>query len=57
MRIISQDGLCDYSYDNSSLEIEEYHNKYSVFVYTQERNGSMIAEYSTKENAVNSLDE
>lgn len=57
MRIISQDGKCDYPYENSTLFIDYMDGRVIKIVpSTGGFKGSNIATYSTEENAVKAME-
>ena len=57
MRIISQDGKCDYPYENSILFIDYMDGRVIKIVpSTGGFKGSNIATYSTEENAVKAME-
>lgn len=57
MRVISQDGKCDYPYENSTLFIDYMDWRVIKIVpSTGGYKGSNIAIYSTKEKAVNAME-
>lgn len=57
MRIISQDGKCDYPYENSTLFIDYMDGRVIKIVpSTGGYKGSNIATYSTKEKALKAME-
>ena len=57
MRIISQDGKCDYPYENSTLFIDYMDGRVVKIVpSTGGYKGSNIATYSTEEKAVKAME-
>lgn len=57
MRIISQDGKCDYPYENSTLFIDYMDGRVVKIVpSTGGYKGSNIATYSTEENAIKAME-
>lgn len=57
MRIISQDGKCDYPYENSTLFIDYMDGRVVKIVpSTGGYKGSNIAIYSTEEKAVKAME-
>lgn len=57
MRVISQDGKCDYPYENSTLFIDYMDGRVIKIVpSTGGYKGSNIAIYSTEEKAVNAME-
>lgn len=57
MRIISQDGKCDYPYENSTLFIDYMDGRVIKIVpSTGGYKGSNIATYSTEENAIKAIE-
>lgn len=57
MRIISQDGKCDYPYENSTLFIDYMDGRVIKIVpSTGGYKGSNIATYSTEEKAVKAVE-
>ena len=57
MRIISQDGKCDYPYENSTLFIDYMDGRVIKIVpSTGGYKGSNIATYSTEEKAVKAME-
>lgn len=57
MRIISQDGKCDYPYENSTLFIDYMDGRVVKIVpSTGGYKGSNIATYSTEENAIKAIE-
>lgn len=57
MRIISQDGKCDYPYENSTLFIDYMDGRVIKIVpSTGGFKGSNIATYSTEEKAVKAME-
>lgn len=57
MRIISQDGKCDYPYENSTLFIDYMDGRVVKIVpYTGGCKGTKIATYSTEEKAKKSME-
>lgn len=57
MRIISQDGKCDYPYENSTFFIDYMDGRVVKIVpSTGGYKGSNIATYSTEENAIKAME-
>lgn len=57
MRIISQDGKCDYPYENSTLFIDYMDGRVIKIVpSTGGYKGAKIAKYSTEEKAVKAME-
>ena len=57
MRIISQDGKCDYPYENSTLYIDYMDGRVVKIVpSTGGCKGTKIATYSTEENATKAME-
>lgn len=56
MRIISQDGKCDYPYENSTLFIDYVEGRVIRIVPYTGYKGAKIATYSTKEKAVKAME-
>lgn len=56
MRIISQDGKCDYPYENSTLFIDYMDGRVIKIVPSTGYKDSNIATYSTEEKAVNAME-
>ena len=57
MRIISQDGKCDYPYENSTLFIESMDGRViKVVPSAGGYKGSNIATYSTEEKAIKAME-
>lgn len=57
MRIISQDGKCDYPYENSTLFIDYMDGRVIKIVpYTGGCKGTKIATYSTEEKATKAME-
>lgn len=56
MRIISQDGKCDYPYENSTLFIDYMDGRVVKIVPSTGYKGSNIATYSTEEKAVKAME-
>lgn len=56
MRIISQDGKCDYPYENSTLFIDYMDGRVIKIVPSTGYKDSNIATYSTEEKAVKAME-
>lgn len=56
MRIISQDGKCDYPYENSTLFIDYMDGRVIKIVPSTGYKDSNIATYSTEEKAVQAME-
>ena len=57
MRIISQDGKCDYPYENSTLFIDYMDGRViNIVPSTGGCKGTKIATYSTEEKAVKAME-
>ncbi len=56
MRIISQDGKCDYPYENSTLFIDYVEGRVIRIVPCTGYKGAKIATYSTEEKAVKAME-
>lgn len=56
MRIISQDGKCDYPYENSTLFIDYVEGRVIRIVPYTGYKGAKMATYSTEEKAVKAME-
>lgn len=56
MRIISQDGKCDYPYENSTLFIDYMDGRVIKIVPSTGYKDSNIATYSTEEKAIKAME-